>query len=220
MPPKKSRSIREELVGSFLYRWKNGCFPITAESLALGDFVTLHAGDHVLDLGCGAGLLLLKCAVRCPDCVLSGIERNPDAARIAEDNLTRNSLHGTIVTGDVREMVSTVRDVQVVVSNPPWYAKGTGTDAGTAKTETCSLEEWCSAAANALQETGRFALVYAPERLSALFASLTRNRLEPKRMRLLQQRADTRPFAVLLECIKQGKPGLSVLPTCILEPVS
>ena len=56
---------REQL-GPYTYRWSPECFPLGGDSLALGEFATLRPGGRVLDLGCGAGLLLLLCARRCP----------------------------------------------------------------------------------------------------------------------------------------------------------
>ena len=41
--------------------------------------------------------------------------------------------------------------------------------------------------------------------------------LEPKRLRLVQQRINTAPSLFLLEVRRGGKPGLSVLPTLIIE---
>ena len=59
---------------------------------------------------------------------------------------------------------------------------------------------------------GRFALVYRPERLAELFAALAAARLEPKRMQLLAYDRRKPPYAVLVEAVKDGGPGLEVLP--------
>ena len=54
--------IRQERVGASTYAWSEDCFPLGADSLALGDFCTVNHRDPVLYLGCGAVLLLLLCA--------------------------------------------------------------------------------------------------------------------------------------------------------------
>ena len=78
--------------------------------------------------------------------------------------------------------------------------------------EQCTLEQLCAAAARCLKNGGRFALVHRPDRLTDLLCALRAAGLEPKRMQLVQHRADKPPSAVLLEAVRQGRPGLEVLP--------
>ena len=205
-----------EQLGAYSYRWTENCFPLGADALALGEFCTVKEGQRVLDLGCGAGALLLLCARRCEGLTLTGVEIDPAAAELARDNLARNGLEGSVITGDVREAVLP-RGQDLVVSNPPWYAAGTGKEGGPGRMERGSVEDWCRAAAGALGHKGRFALVHSPGRLAEIFAALRRAGLEPKRLQLIQQRRDRLPFAVLVESVKGGRPGLEVLPTRIWE---
>lgn len=204
-----------ETIGGFTYRWEAGCFPVTADSLELGAFVTLHTGDKVLDLGCGAGVLLLKCAAREAGLALFGVERDPAAAQAARENLAENGLDGEIITGDVAGTLPAGMDV--VLSNPPWYPQGTGTDAGPAKTEERPLSVWVEAGARALVPGGRMALVHRADRLTDLLCALRGAGLEPKRLALLQHTPATPPSAVVVEAVKGGRPGLSLLPTKFLS---
>lgn len=205
-----------ERLGAYSYRWSEGCFPLGADSLALGEFCTVKTGQRVLDLGCGAGLLLVLCARRCEALTLTGVEIDPAAAALCRDNLSRNGLEGTILTGDVCTL-ALPGGQDLVVSNPPWYAAGTGKAGGPGRMERSDVGAWCRAAAGALRGKGRFALVHAPGRLAEVFAALRSAGLEPKRLQLVQQRRDTAPFAALVESVKGGRPGLEALPTRILE---
>lgn len=201
--------IHREELGSFTYRWDEGCFPLGVDSLALGEFCAVRPRDRVLDLGCGAGLLLLLCARRCPDVVLTGVEIDPAAAGWARDNLEQNGLAGEILTGDLRE-AELPREVDLVVSNPPWYPAGQAGDGK--RVEGCALPELCATAAKALKNKGRFALVHRPERLAEIFAALQRAGMEPKRLQLCRGRADRPPYALLIEAVKGGKAGVDILP--------
>jgi len=198
-----------EQLGPYTYRWTGGCFPLGADSLALGEFCTLKPGDKVLDLGCGAGLLLLLCARRQPDAVLFGVELDPEAAELARANLSDNGLAGEILTADLRG-ADLPRDFDLVISNPPWYPRGQRGDA--ARVEGCALPELCQTAAKALKPKGRFALVHRPERLADLLLSLRGAGLEPKRLRFCRHAPDKPPYAVLIEAVKGGNPGLAVEP--------
>lgn len=212
--PVKGKGGRET-IGPFTYRWDEGCFPVTADSLALGEFVTLKPGDRALDLGCGAGLLLLKCAARERDLTLYGVEAAAAAAALARENLEENSLEGEIVTGDVLGPLPGGMDV--VVSNPPWYPPNTGAFAGPAKTESATLSDWIAAGGRALVPGGRFALAHRSDRLVDLLCALRGAGLEPKRLRLLQHTADAPASTALVEAVKGGRPGLSLLPTALLR---
>ena len=53
------------------------------------------------------------------------------------------------------------------------------------------------------------------ERLGELFAALSAEGLEPKRLQLIQSRAETEPNLALVEARKGGGPGLRVLPVKI-----
>lgn len=197
-----------EQLGSYTYRWDEGCFPLGRDSLELGEFCTLKPGCRVLDLGCGAGLLLLLCARRELSLTLTGMELDPHAASLARANLAENGLAGEILTCDLREMGPTLR-ADLVVSNPPWYPAGTGAEGGPGRMGGCTLPQLCRAAAGALDRKGRFALVYRPEGLTDLLLSLREAGLEPKVLKLCAHSPDKPPYAVLVEAVKGGKPGLT-----------
>lgn len=204
------RGGRERL-GQYTYRWEETCFPLGADSLALGEFCTLKRNGRVLDLGCGAGLLLLLCKRREPTAALWGVELEPAAARLARENLADNGLSGEILTGDLRDLELPRADL--VVSNPPWYATGSGTAGLPGRMEgECTLPQLCAAAGRALGYRGRFALVYDPKRLAELMDALRKAGLEPKRLQFCRHSPEKGPYAVLLEAVKGGRPGLDILP--------
>ena len=201
-------SLRSEQLDPYIYSWDGDCFPLGSDSLALGRFCTLRPGWRVLDLGCGAGLLLLLCARRQEGLSLTGVEIDPHAAALARENLSKNGLTGEILTCDLRAMGPAVQ-ADLVVSNPPWYPQGSGKEGGPGRMEGCALGELCAAAAGALKPGGRFALVHRPERLTDLLCALRGAGLEPKRLQLCRHSPDKAPYALLVEAVKGGKPGLA-----------
>ena len=209
---------RTERLGRYTLLLTEDCFPLGGDSLALGRFATVRRGWKVCDLGCGAGALLLLLAARVSPLVLSGVEYCPEDAALAHQNLAENGLEGAVYTGDLRAVCKTLPagGFSVAVSNPPYFKAGSGGCGGPARMEgDCALEDWCAAAGRLLKNGGRFALVHRPERLCDLFAALRSAGLEPKRLRLLQHGPDCPPSAVLLEAVRQGRPGLEILPTLL-----
>ena len=200
--------MKAEQLGPYTYRWDENCFPLSADSLALGEFCTLKPGDRVADLGCGAGVLLLLCARREADLTLFGVEVDPQAAELARENLAFNGLEGRVLAADLRD--ADLPKADLVVSNPPWYPQGQKGDR--AHVEGCTLAELCRAAAGALGAKGRFALVHKAERLADLLCALRGAGLEPKRVQFCRHAPDREPFAVLVEAVKGGRAGVTVLP--------
>lgn len=207
--------MRTEQLGPFRYTWTEDCFPLGRDSLALGAFATLGRRRRVCDLGCGAGALALLLLAREPSLSYTGVERDPAAAERAYGNLKENGLQGAVLTGDFtrREQLPAAGRFDLVVSNPPYFAAGTGRSGGAARMEEGDgLPGLCAAAGYLLRNGGRFALTYRPERLCDLFAALRTHGLEPKRLQFLQHAPDKKPSSVLVEAVRQGRPGLDVLP--------
>ena len=81
----------------------------------------------------------------------------------------------------------------------------------TARSEvTCTLEDVFAAAARLLRWGGRFCLVFRTERLAELMETARKHKLEPKRLRLVQNTPQSAPSLLLLECRRGGKTGLNV----------
>lgn len=203
-----------EQLGPYTLCQPEGVFPLGEDALALGSFATVKRGWRVCDLGTGSGCLLLLLAGRGEELRLSGVDRDPAAAQAARDNLARNGLPGEIWTGDWRAVPFAPGSFDLVISNPPYYARGSGGDGGPARMEgeEDGLAPLCRAAARLLRNGGRFALCFRPERLAGLFAALEGSGLEPKRLQFAAHRPDCPPRLALVEAVRQGRPGLEVLP--------
>ena len=118
---------------------------------------------------------------------------------------------GEILEGDLGT-TALPTGMDLVVSNPPWYPRGSGAEGGPGRMEGCTIQTVCAAAARALRPKGRFALVHSPARLVDLLTGLRVAGLEPKRLQFCRGRGDRPPYAVLVEGVKGGRPGLTILP--------
>lgn len=201
-----------EQLGPYQLEQRPGVFPLGSDALALGRFATVRKGWRVCDLGTGSGVLLLLLAAREPQLELFGLDQDPVAADLAEHNLQRNGLEGQIWTGSWSQAPFSPGSFDLVVSNPPYYAPGSGKDGGPARMEREELDTLCQAAARLLRNGGRFALSFPTQRMADLFETMRRCDLEPKRLKLLSHTPTKPPYALLVEGVRQGKPGLQVLP--------
>lgn len=206
-------ALHEEHLTPYTLCWPEGVFPLGSDTLALGEFATVRRNWRVCDLGTGSGALLLLLKRREITLSLTGVELEELSAQTARENLLRNGLAGEILHADLRTVPLPAGQFDLIISNPPYFPLHTGPSSGPARSEEeCTLEELCACAARLVRNGGRFALCHRPERLADLMCSLRAYDLEPKRMKLISHAPGQPPFLVLLECVKQGRPGLDILP--------
>ena len=208
-------TVNTEQLGPYTLSWPDGVFPLGGDSLALGAFATVKPRWRVCDLGTGSGALLLLLARRTEGLSLTGVELDPLSAQTARDNLLKNGLAGEIVEGDLRKVNLPAGGFDLVISNPPYFPVGTGTSGGHARSEeSCTLDELCAAAARLVKNGGRFALCHRPERLTDVLCALRAHGLEPKRLKLISHGPGHPPSVILVEGVRQGKPGLAIEVGC------
>ena len=67
-----------------------------------------------------------------------------------------------------------------------------------------------------MKPRGRFYMVHRPFRMAEIIRTLSRYRLEPKRLRLVYPFADKEPNMLLVECLLDGRPRVKVEPPLII----
>jgi tRNA1Val (adenine37-N6)-methyltransferase len=223
--PAAEKETVEELAGLRLSQPRNG-YRFGIDPLLLAAFVQPRKRERVLDLGAGCGIIALLLARRWPTLKLWGIELQAELARLAELNARDNSLDDrcTILHGDAREFRSLFREsyFQRIVSNPPFRAPRSGRISlqpgrALARQELAlTLDDLASAAAFFLGHGGILDFIHLPERLPEIFQVLSRNGLEPKRLRLIHSFPDSAPEMALISARRGGRRGLKVLPPLVI----
>ena len=201
-------------------------FRFGLDAVMLAYFAKVKRSQSVLDLGTGTGILPLLLYGRYMPRSIVGIEIQEEMAGMARRSVALNGLENVIeiVEGDFLEerVLPKGTSYDIVVANPPYYPSQAGAknekDAHSiARHEIAStLEQIAETAARCLKTGGRFFLVHQPAMCARLTAALKQAQMEPKRMRLVQARADKEPSLLLVEAAKQGKVGVRFEPTLIL----
>ena len=204
----------ETLHGGLTLELSDGAFPLSTDSVALGEFAKLPKNARVLDLGSGCGTLGLMLCGKDPTYQVTGIELDAAAHQMALQNSLRNNL-GPRLTSICEDLACIPQRMapgsfQVCISNPPYFTGGPSSKSVplARKESSSSLEVLFHSAAWALQYGGDFFLVHRPERLAELCSCAVQSGLEPKRLRLLRHRQDGPVSLILMQCRKGGKPGL------------
>ncbi len=196
------------------------CFGMDAVLLA--HFARAKNTQRVLDLGSGQGVLPLLMHALYKPLYTVGIEIQPSLVEMAQQSVRLNKLEDRIrvACGDFRDpvLLASLGQFQLVVSNPPYHPMGSGSlrkcesDCIARFEVTSTLCDVVHAASATLIEGGRFCMVHLPRRLSEIMTVMEKNRLTVKRILMVHPRADKGASLVLVEGIKNGKPGLCVMP--------
>lgn len=214
----------EKLYNGFTFSLSDGSFPLSTDSIALANFVSLRRNATVLDLGSGCGTLGLMLCARYPDCAVTGIEINPSDHETALQNAQDNG-----ITSRLNSICANVCDVPVIIrpgsysvciSNPPYFTSGprSQTVPTARRDDLLPMEQLFRSAAWALRYGGDFYLVHRPERLAELIVWGSKYGLEAKLLQLLYHRADGPVALILVKFRKGGKPGLKWDMQYLFEP--
>ena len=66
------------------------------------------------------------------------------------------------------------------------------------------------AAFSLLKHHGRLCIIHLPERLAEVMAAMRQHNLEPKRLRFVHSNLQSEAKMVLIEAVKEGRPGVLV----------
>lgn len=188
----------------------------------------VRAGSNVFDLGTGNGIIPLLMEKACKAVSFTGLEIQKKSVDLARRSVTFNGLENKIqiVQGDIKNIATlfSKHTFNVVTSNPPYMpfdkkqAQNDSEEKAIARHEImCTLDDVVKAAEFLLHSHGRFFMIHRPERLSEIFVALSKYKLEPKRMRLVQPFENEAPNLVLIEARKDARPGLKLEPALIVR---
>jgi tRNA1(Val) A37 N6-methylase TrmN6 len=201
-------------------------YRFSIDSVLLAFHAGVRSGDKVLDLGTGCGILSLILAFRVPDIRIFAVELQSELAGLAEANVCQNKLAGRIqvMRTDMRLLKPKMTDgpVDLIVCNPPYRRPGSGRinpaeQRAIARHEIkVTLNEILQTTRRMLRTGGRFVTIYTVERTADIICRMRSEHIEPKFMRLIHSTQGTDAKLVLVEGIKDGKPGLKVASALIL----
>ena len=197
------------------------------DAVILSDFAKIKPRDKALDMGTGCGIIPLLWLrnekinnVSCLDIQKNAYEQVCHSIEInhLEDRLKPFNC-------DLRKIneIFEAEKFSLVTMNPPYKPVGTGIEslgesARIARHEVCcNIEDACKAANYLLKYGGRFCMCHRPERLVDTLELMRKYKIEPKRLRFVQDKNTEQPFLFLVQGQKGAKPFLRVEPQLIIK---
>jgi tRNA1(Val) A37 N6-methylase TrmN6 len=184
---------------------------------------------RVLDVGAGVGVVGIVVAHRLPDAEVVLIERDPQLAGLARDNIARNGLapRVRVIEAEVGQPRSALAELgraeesfDHVVANPPYHTLGRctiGRTTGHAHVMASGdLERWVRFMAAMAKAGGVLSLVHRTEALAAILAA-TLGRCGGQIIVPMHARPTAASNRVLVQATKGSRAPLKLLPGIVLH---
>jgi tRNA1(Val) A37 N6-methylase TrmN6 len=197
------------------------------DPVLLAAAVPARAGDHVLELGAGAGAAALCLARRVPECRITGLELDPALVSIARTNAAENGFGEWIefFPGNVAAPPYELRpgSFDAVMLNPPYRPEDSGTPSPHAMKQRANAEEgeadlgvWLRTALEMVKPKGTIVLVHRADRLDEI-VSLLHGKAGELVVVPLWPKAGKPAKRLILRARKGIRTGVAMLPGLVLH---
>lgn len=199
-------------------------YRFTSDSVLLSRFARAKRGDRVADICAGSGVVAFHFyALNRAKGGLSFtlFEMQEELSRLSEktaelngfDNFKTECCRIQDIGEEYREAFS------LVLCNPPYERGGLENDdykkAVCRKEITVTLADVAGAASRLLKFGGRVALTNRADRLTEVCYTFRAVGIEIKKIQFAAGREGTKPYLLLAEGVKGGRPGTEILPTLV-----
>ena len=206
------------------------CFAFSLDAVLLADFVRPNHRHKLktVDLCAGNGAIGLFLHQK-----IGGnfweVELQSQIADMATRSIKLNHLEDryTVLNMDLKDVNKTIpKDfADIVLCNPPYFPVTPASQTNPNRTLALArheiatnLAEVVTQMSGLLKMNGRGYLVHRPDRLAEILQELTTHRLAPKRIRFIFPKEDRDANIVLIEAIKDGRPGgVKIVPPLIVN---
>lgn len=196
------------------------------DTILLANFSAPKKKAICADFGTGCGTIAVLWAIRQNPAKIYAVEIQEKAYNQTLETIKYNNFTNIkLINADIKKYKDFLSHacLDQIACNPPYKANGAGikNDVDNMRIarheDELSLEDLAKASAFCLKFGGKFFMCQRPERLADAMCILRKYSLEPKRLRLVEQKQGKAASLFLLECRRGGKPGLEILPTLIIE---
>ena len=203
-------------------------YRFTSDSVLLSRFAQAKTGDYVADFCAGSGIVglhfyaLNRHEKKGLKVVL--FEMQKPLHDLSKKSIAYNGFEDVFTAEHckIQEIPAVYHEAfSLVLCNPPYERGGfdneTPEKAICRKEITINLEEIALAAAKALKYGGRLALINRADRVAEVCYTLKKAGLEVKKMQFVSGKEGAKPYLLMVEAVKGGKPTCEILPTIANE---
>lgn len=201
-------------------------FQFSLDSVMLANFVTINKKiNNILDIGTGNAVIPIILSKK-TNAKITGVEIQKQSYELACKSLKLNNLEKRIevINDDIKNYYKNIETetFDVITCNPPFFKLEEQSNLNDnvykkiARHEIAlNLEDIIQISKKLLKNKGRLAMVHRPERLIEIITIMKNNNIEPKKICFLYPKQNKEANILLIEGIKNGKPGIKILPPII-----
>ena len=191
------------------------------DSILLSDFAKEIKKDAIiLDIGTGTGIISILLAKKTECNKIYALEVQEEISEMAMRSVKLNKLENKIqiINDNIKNIEKYLQNnsINAIVTNPPYKRENSGV-----KNEnmnklisrheiTANLEDFISNGSKILKDKGNFYMVNRPERLAEIITLFKKYRIEPKRLRIVYSKINSKPNLILIKGVKNAKPFLEI----------
>jgi tRNA1(Val) A37 N6-methylase TrmN6 len=200
-------------------------YRFTSDSVLLSRFAKPKKGDVVADFCAGSGIVGFHYYAlnkeKFPSMPITLFELQEDLSNLSKKTAQYNGFDNfTFHQGKLQEIPKQFQEkFSYILCNPPYEKGGFDNDeyhkAICRKEITITLEEIARSASYALKYGGRIAMLHRADRLAEVCYTLHAQHLEVKKIQFVGGKDAAKPYLVMVEAVKGGKPSCEILPTLI-----
>ena len=195
------------------------CFGM--DSILLSDFAKeIKKESKILDIGTGTGIISILLSKKTECKKIYAVEIQKEIADMAKRSIDLNDLQDKIeiINDNITniEKYMEKNSIDAIVTNPPYKKKNSGIQNENinkliSRHEiTANLEDFISSGSKILKDKGAFYMVNRPERLGEIILLFKKYKIEPKKLRIVYPKINSKPNLVLIKGIKNAGEFLEV----------
>jgi tRNA1(Val) A37 N6-methylase TrmN6 len=205
------------LGGSVAVRQGTDGFRSGLDAVMLAAAVPARAGDHVLELGAGAGAASLCLAARVAFCRVTAVEIDAALAGLIRENAELNGASVEAVCADIFALPPELKREYVhVFCNPPFHEGQASPDEARdrALRDSGRLGDWLEVGLKRTVSGGTFTTIIRADRMGEALSLLPARGVS---VLPLWPRADVPAKRVIIQAVKGARSALTMLPGLVLH---
>lgn len=199
-------------------------YRFTSDSVLLSRFAKARNGENIADFCAGSGIVAFHFYAlhkEKKNLRFTLFELQKELSDLSKKTAEYNGFDNFCFEQGRLQDISKAYNEQfsLILCNPPYERANDGFDNAEYKKAICrkeitiTLSDIAKAAAGALKYGGRICMLHRADRVAEVCYTLKKYGIEVKKMQFVGGRDELKPYLVMIEGVKGGKPSVEILPT-------